>query len=248
LYLQFQLHAKMAELDKALAVHSLIRKLYKPEKHSKGLCRFYGMDSGAMSFAMGSYFHLLLGGNKVALKSCRTALKEIVPKIESSFEQAFSVLYPLTLVLMGTGYGAEGRAFFEKVVIQQYGRPEGPGFYLTGIYTPFMILLDLTGKKKVKKEKLAEYLTWAIKGEGCRVGKVVNMHLGRLGHCGDSISAEVYTLLAASVPAGRLRETLLKLGKALADEALKFNKKHRLKIAQEQVHVVLNKLNALGCE
>jgi class 3 adenylate cyclase len=248
LYLQFQLHTKMAELDKALAVHSLIKKVYKPEKHSKGLCRFYAMDSGALSFAMGSYFHLLLGGNKMALKSCRTALKEIVPKIESSFLQAFSVLYPLTLVLMGTGYGDEGRSFFEKVVIQQYGRPEGPGFYLTGVYKPFMILLDLTGKKKLKKEKLAEYLTWAIKGEGCRVGKVVNMHLGRLGRCGDSISAEVYTLLAASVPEGRLRDTLLKLGKALADEALKFNKKHRLKIAQEQVHVVLNKLNVLGCK
>jgi hypothetical protein len=246
LYLQFQLHAKMAELDKALAVHSLIRKLYKPDIHSKGLCRFYGMDSGALSFAMGSYFHLLLGGNKVALKSCRTALKEIVQKIESNFQQVFSVLYPLTLVLMGTGYGDEGRAFFEKVVIQQYGRPEGAGFYLTGIYTPFMILLELAGKKKMQKEKLVEYLGWAVKGEGCRVGDVVNMHLGRLGRCGDSISAEVYTLLAASVPAGKLRNTLLTLGKALADEALKFNKKHRLRIAQEQVRVVLNKLKVLG--
>jgi hypothetical protein len=48
-YLQF-LPYKMGELDKALAVHSLIRKLYKPEIHSKGLCRFYGMDSGALSF------------------------------------------------------------------------------------------------------------------------------------------------------------------------------------------------------
>jgi class 3 adenylate cyclase len=246
LYLQFQLHAKMAELDKALAVHSLIRKLYKPDIHSKGLCRFYGMDSGALSFAMGSYFHLLLGGNKVALKSCRTALQEIVPKIESNFQQLFAVLYPLTLVLMGTGYGDEGRAFFEKVVIQQYGSPEGPGFYLTGIYTPFMILLELAGKKKMKKEKLAEYLTWAVKGEGCRLGDVVNMHLGRLGRCGDSISAEVYALLAASVPPCTLRNTLLTLGKALADEALKFNKKHRLKIAQEQVRVVLNKLQVLG--
>jgi hypothetical protein len=62
---------------------------------------------------MGSYFHLLLGGNKVALKSCRTALKEIVPKIESNF-QVFSVLYPLTPVLMGTGYGDEGRSSLRK--------------------------------------------------------------------------------------------------------------------------------------
>jgi class 3 adenylate cyclase len=246
LYLQFQLHAKLAELDKALAVHSLIRKLYKPETHSNGLCRFYDMDSGALSFAMGSYFHLLLGGSKVALKTCRTALKEIVPKIESSFRLVFSVLYPLTLVLMGTGYGDEGRSFFEKVVIQQYGSPEGPGFYLTGIYTPLMILLDLSGKKKMKKEKLAEYLTWAIKGEGCRVGDVVNMHLSRLGRCGDSISAEVYALLAASVPEGKLRDTLLTMGKALADEALQFNIKHRLKIAQEQIRGVLNKLKVLG--
>jgi class 3 adenylate cyclase len=248
LYLQFQLHAKMAELDKALAVHSLIRKLYNPDEHTKGLCRFYGMDSGALSFSMGSYLHLLLGGNKVALRLCRTALKEIVPKIESSFQQAFCMLYPLTLVLMGTGYGAEGRSFFEKVVIQQYGHPEGSGFYLTAIYKPFMMLLDLTGKSKVKKEKLAEYLAWAIKGEGCRVGDVVNIHLGRLGRCGDSISAEIYTLLAASVSEGKLRDTLLTLGKALADEALKFNKKHRLKIAQDQVRMVLNKLNILGCK
>jgi hypothetical protein len=45
--------------------------------------------------------------------------------------------------------GTKG-AFFEKVVIQQYGRPEG-GFYLTGIYT-LMILLNWPVRRKCKRE------------------------------------------------------------------------------------------------
>jgi hypothetical protein len=69
----------MGELDKALAVHSLIRKLYKPDIHSKGLCRFYGMDSGALSFKWALISTFSWEEIKVALKSCRTALKEIVP-------------------------------------------------------------------------------------------------------------------------------------------------------------------------
>jgi hypothetical protein len=43
----------------------------------------------------------------------------------------------------------------------------------------------------------------------------------------------------------KLRDTLLTLG-GLMDEGPKFNKKHRLRIAQEQVRVVLNKLKVLG--
>lgn len=245
LYMQFQLHAKLGYLDKALAVQSVIKSLYKPERHSKGLRRSYGLDSGALSASFGSYFQLALGRNKQSLKQCRSTLKEIVPKIELDFRQSFSMMYPLTLVLMGTGYGTEGRSFFEKVVIQAFGQPEGPSFYLGAIYQPLLMLLDLTGRRKVKKEKLAEYLAWAVAADRCRFGEVVNLHLGRLGRCGDSISAEIYTLLAASVPEGRLRNTLLTHAKALCEEAMAFNKKHRLRVAQEIVRVVEGKMEVL---
>jgi hypothetical protein len=130
----------------------------------------------------------------------------------------FSVLYPLTLVLMGTGYGRRA-FFFEKVVINNMARRPG---VLLDRHLHALILLELAGRKNEEKTRACH----GLKGEGCRVGDVVNMHLGRLGRVG--IPSARHTLLAASV-AGKLRDTLLTLARPANEDPLKFNKKHRLK-------------------
>ena len=247
LYLQFQLHAKVGAIEKALAVHSVIKRLYKVENHSKGLQNVYGMDSGALSFSFGTYWRFILGKHKQALKQCRSFLKDVLPKVNTDFKQSFSMMYPLTLTLMGNGYSSEARAFFEKIVIRVYGQPRSGLFYLAAIYRPLLILFDLTGKKRVKREYLAAYLKWATDIDNCHFGEQLNTHLARLGRCGDSISAEICTMIAASVPEGKIRDFMLTQGKTLADEAMAFCQKHRFKIAQEQVRMVHGKLKVLGC-
>jgi hypothetical protein len=52
LYLQMQFYSRQDELDKAVAVQSIIKKIYKPERHCEGLRSVYGIDAGAVSYAL----------------------------------------------------------------------------------------------------------------------------------------------------------------------------------------------------
>jgi hypothetical protein len=47
-----QFYSRQDELDKAVAVQSIIKKIYKPERHCEGLRSVYGIDAGAVSYAL----------------------------------------------------------------------------------------------------------------------------------------------------------------------------------------------------
>jgi hypothetical protein len=234
-----QLYATQDELDKAVAVQSIIKKIYKPERHSGGLRNVYGVDAGAVSFALAALYDLGKGNSRQALRSCRQLLKELLPKVKSDYHQAFCTMYPLVLVLKEAGFSSEARAFFEKVVIAPYGDNHN-------IFECLSILFALTGKSEVSEDKLDEYVDWAGKHKNVFHGELVCTLTGRLGRCANSLSAEICWLLASRMKAGVRRATLIECSRQLATNASLFNRRRGFTQARKQAQVILTKLRLLS--
>jgi hypothetical protein len=107
------------------------------------------------------------------------------------------------------------------------------------------MMLTLSDKAEVSEDTLLECLAWASDPGNVCLGAQVNLHLGRLGRCGDSISAEICALLAVKIRKGSDRDSLVALGRRLVAEQTDFLRKHRLKSAAMQLHQVQSKLEAL---
>jgi class 3 adenylate cyclase len=203
LYLQMQFYSRRNQLLKAIAVHSVIKQLYKPEKHSSLLRKVYGTDAGAMSFCLASHFQMVLGENRQAIRNCRNVIRDLFPRIETDFLQSFSMMYSLVFVLNESGYSAEARGFFERVVVLPFGdqiHQHDDKLSLLTIYEPLVILLDLSVKGELSDSKLDEYRRWALVEANLSFDPSVNIKLGRLGRCGDSVGAEICLLVAAHLP------------------------------------------------
>jgi hypothetical protein len=239
LYLQMQFYAAQDELDKAVAVQSLIKRIYKPDRHCGGLRNVYGCDAGALSFSLAAFYDLCKGNTRQALRSCRQVLKELLPKVKSDYHQAFGTMYPLVIVLKETGFSAEARAFFEKAVIAPFGDHHN-------IFECLSVLFTLTGKGQVSEDKITEFAAWATKRENLVHGERVCMVTGRLGRCANTISAEICWLLASSMKAGVPRTTLIEYSKQLASHAALFNRKHGFTLARKQSQAILSKLRMLS--
>lgn len=245
LYLQMDLFHQLGDIDKAIAVHSIIKRTYNHEKHSKGLRSVYRKDAGALSYALCAYLEMAQGDSRRAMRTCRYVLKEIYPKIETDFEQSFAIVYPLVLVLKEGGYSSEAWSLFEKAVVEPYGDDDQRLTILRSVYKPLFMMLTLSGKAQVSGETLRECLGWVCDPSNICLGEQVNLHLGRLGRCGDSINAEIIALLAFKLRPGPSRESMVKQGKWLVAAASSFLRKHRLKSAVMQLFRVQAKLDAL---
>jgi hypothetical protein len=248
LYLRMQLCSRQNDLEKAIAVQSLINQLYKPDRHSKGLRNVYGIDAGAMSFCLSSHYEMVLGHNRHALKSCRNIVRDLLPRIQTDFHQSFCMIYPLIFVLKECGYAAEGRGFFEKVVVNPFGEQsctDNESFLLLSIYEPLTILLDLS-KKDISEDTIHDATTWIFnESNGLVYESSINQKLGCLGRCADSIIAEICLLLAVHSKDGKQRTSVIKTGIKIAQAASIFNRKHHLTVAQKQVHAIFTKLKIL---
>lgn len=249
LYLQMVLFSRTGHNDKAIAVQSVIKEIYKPERHSKGLRNCYGMDSGALSLSLCAYLLMSQGDRRQALKLCRVVLKEIVPCIESDFDQAYMLVYPLLFVLKDAGFAGEAKQVFERVVIQPYGNTCSRAKYpfLQKTIEPLTMLLNLTSKQ-VSETDIEDISQWASDATHLMLGEEVNLCLGRMGRCGDSLSAELCLHLASRLPTtSDTRRTLVAYGSLVISNAITFNRRYGLKFAIRKAQEIQVQLKTLVC-
>jgi len=248
LYLQMVFYSCQNELEKAIAVQSIIKKLFKPDKHADSLRKLYGLDVGTASFSLAAFFEMTKGDNRQALRSCRHVLKELLPRAKTDSNQALATMYPLVLVLKEAGFSNEARAFFEKVVVQPFaGKEDGDSsFPVLAVFEALSMLFTLTGKEPVKGEKLDSYVAWALKSENLKFDENVNLRLARLGRCMYTVCAEICLQLAGLLPDGGEKDMLLDYGRQLVEHATMFHRKNCLSVARRQAQLLSSKFKMVG--
>jgi len=156
-------------------------------------------------------------------------------------------MYPLALVLKEAGFSSEARAFFDKVVVQPFGeRGRGDQFSLPRVYEALVILFDLSGKRKLKEDKVSEYISWVSKRENLVFEDSVNLALGRLGRCANTLSAEICLLLSHELFEDRERTVVLEYGNQLAHHATISHRKYGRTIARKQAQAIATKIRLVG--
>jgi class 3 adenylate cyclase len=249
LYLQMILYSRQGRNDKAIAVQSVIKNIYKPVVHTKGLRTCYGMDSGAVSFSLCSYLQMEQGNRREALRLCRHVLKTLIPKIESDREQSFALVFPLLFVLKDSGFGSQAKQVFEKVILFPFHGWEASGLFgiIEPIFEPLLMLLTLSTKEDIRQETIREILDFVGKRSNILHSEQMNLHLGRLGRCGDSICAELCLQLALRLPIdSEARKNALTYARLVVSTAITFNRKHRLKFALANVQTIREHIKAVS--
>lgn len=245
LFLQMKLYGRQGAFDKAIAVHSIIKYIYKPEKHSDKLRHVYGQDSGALSFALCAFWETLEGETKTGLKICRNVLKDFLPRLDRGFFNMFSLMFPLAMAFREAGYPTEAKAFFVKLIVVPYGDcPEGhPLHYLVKVFPALSILFSACSDKNVPMTSLTEWAHWALNQQS--FGQKLQMELGSYGRCADSITAEVCLILVEKLDRKNpLRARLLKSGLDIIGEALLFHRKFGMKCAIKPAKLIQLKLRS----
>ena len=243
LFLQMKLYGRQGDLDKSIAVHSIIKSIYKPEKHSEKLRDVYGQDSGALSFALCAFWETLEGEKKSGLKMCRSVLKDLLPRFDRDFFNMFNLMFPLVMAFKEAGYPNEARAFFTKLIMIPYGDcPEDHSlYYLTRIFPAVSVLLGVANAKKVSKSELLEWANWVLHQR--TFGQKLQLELGRFGRCADSLTAEICLLIAEQLPkTDPLRARVLMKGNELISEALHFHRKFGMNCAIKPAKSIQAKL------
>ena len=244
LFLQMKLYGRQGDLDKAIAVHSIIKSIYKPERHSEKLRNVYGQDSGALSYALCALWETMEGEKKNGLKMCRNVLKDLLPRFDRDFANMFELMYPLSMAFKEAGYPAEAKAFFEKLIMIPYGDcPEHhPLHYLLKVFPAISILFaTCANSKKLSQSDITEWTHWVL-GQ-YSFGKKLQLQLGRFARCADSLTAEICLLLAQQLNQhDPLRQCVLQKGTTLIAEALNFHRKFGMKCAIKPAKQIQTKL------
>lgn len=249
LFLQMRLYGRQGDLDKAIAVHSIIKSIYKMDRHSQKLRKVYGQDSGALSFALCAFWETLEGEKKLGLKMCRSVLKDLLPRLDRNFSNMFNLMYPLTLTFKEAGYPTEAKAFFEKLIAIPYGSCPGdhPSHYLVKVFPTVSILCTIIKDKKISNGNLSEWANWVIQQEPA--SPQLQLELGRFGRCANSLTAEICALLAPHMaPNDPLRGQVLQKGTALITDAITFHRRYGLKCAIKPAKSIQNQLRKASKE
>lgn len=247
LFLQMKLYGRQGDLDKAIAVHSIIKSIYKPDRHSDKLRNVYGQDSGALSYALCAFWETLEGDKKTGLKMCRSALKDMLPRLGRDFNSMFNLVFPLTMAFKEAGYPNEARAFFEKLIAMPYDDcPEDhPLHYLVDVFPAISILYKASNARKVSKSDLVEWSNWVLKQPA--YGQKLQQGLGRFGRCANSLQAEICLLIVQQLPKNDiLRQRVLKKGNDLITNAIISHRRFGLKCAVKPAKSIQAKLRSAG--
>ena len=243
LFLQMKLYGRQGHLDKGIAVHSIIKTIYKPEKHSEKLRLAYGQDSGALSYALCAFWETLEGEKKAGLKMCQRVLKDLLPRLDHDFLNMFNLMYPLTMAFKEAGYPNEAKGFFTKLVVLPYGEcpDDHPLRHLTEVFPAISVLYGVSNTKRVTRSEIKDWASWVIQQRP--FGRKLQLELGRFGRCANSVLAEICLLLADKLQkTNPLRPLVLKKGNELIGEALNFHRKFGMICAIKPAKVIVNKL------
>jgi hypothetical protein len=243
LFLQMKLYGRQGYLDKGIAVHSIIKSIYKPDKHSEKLRDVYGQDSGALGQALCAYWDTVEGEKKNGLKMCRAVLKDLLPRLDHDFFNMFNLMYPLALAFKEAGYPNEANGFFSKLVAGPFGDcPEDhPLHHLTQVFPAISILFGAANSKKASRSEIKEWANWVVQQRP--FGQKLQLELGRFGRCGNSLLAEICLLVADKLQkSDPLRPVVLKKGSELIAEALHFHRKFGIVCAIKPSKIIMNRL------
>jgi class 3 adenylate cyclase len=249
LFLQMTLFARIGDLEKAVAAQSVIRTMYKPIKHTTLLRKAYGFDTGAASFSLCAYYHEMLGNRRQAQSICRSILKRVVPIIDSGPSEAFLVLYPLLFVLKYGGYSVQAKEILQLKLLRPFGAArqyvEKQPYY-GEVVEAMSVLLELTSKAPINDIRFNEIGAYVINRAVSKFGSEVNIFLGRLGRCGDSIIAEICLEMAKSSQHPILSDKMARYGLMVSSFAASFNRRQGLLLALANIEGIRTELQKLG--
>jgi len=239
---QMDLFRRYGDIQKAVAVQSLLYEIYDHEVHTNKLQEIYGSDDAAVSFSYAAMWNWELGNKDAALDACRFVIGKLMPKMDrSNVHQSFMVMYPVVLVMKSYDVAVQARKHFDRLVVKPFGTffGEGKSSFFLPVYEPIMMLLHLASFSDMDEDTLEEYTEWALDRDRLCFGTLANRRLGALGRCADSLSAEICFLLADRIQDEETRHILIEHGKEIGQDALIFNKEQNLKTAEQQVQLLL---------
>ncbi|GAX15816.1 adenylate cyclase 10 [Fistulifera solaris] len=249
LFLQMILFARIGELEKAVAAQSVIRTMYKPIKHTTHLRKAYGFDTGAASFSLCSFYHEMLGNRRQAQSICRSILKRVIPIIDSGPSEAFLVLYPLLFVLKYGGYSVQAKEILEMKLLRPFGAARqyvDKQPYYGEVVEAMSVLLELTSRAPINDNRYNEMGAYVNNRAVSKFGSEVNIFLGRLGRCGDSIIAEICLEMAKSSQDPILSDKMARYGLMVSSFAVSFNRRQGLLLALANIEGIRTELRRIG--
>ena len=226
LAMQGETYGRLGEYDKAFAAHRKLESIYDPDKHSAGVCKAYGSDRSAQSFAHSTRWKMMIGDPGGALKTCRYIVQVLMPKMEErNVHNSCMMLWPVLWVMKDMGLALEARDHFDALVVQAFQKHfgEGGSTWALPAYKPTLTLLDLASHQddeNMDQDRLAEYEAWAVDLENMEFSSGLNGGMSAFSRDLDSIAAEICLLLAKRTKSDdATRKILVHNGLVLAEKS-----------------------------
>jgi tetratricopeptide (TPR) repeat protein len=221
LAMQGELFGKLGKYEQAFESHSELEKIYDPSKHSRMMCKTYGVDLAVQSFARCAIWHLQNNNGMEALEKCRRVLHEFLPEMDPrNVHNTMELIYPVIWVLKDLGQAAEARDAFNKYVVQKCKLYYDEGTLISQpLFAPILMILDLVSNLCSREgERLHEYRLWAMNPQNLSFGLASNTLMSHFGRAPDSISSEICLLLAEQTEDENERNILLRNGTCASKE------------------------------
>lgn len=215
--MQANLLARIGKLKKALEVQRQLECTYDADEHSAGICKCYGSDRAAQSFALATQWYEQIGQHEMADAQVETCLKSIIPKMdEKNVHNSAMILYPLIWIMKDRGMALKANEIFQLHVVDKFRKHFGEGKTTACIqmYEPISMLLGLAGGSfdDEPQDKYTEMVEWAMDKEPGYYKSVLETALGQMGRDCSSVRAEICLLLAKKTKHGGQRKRLLTRG------------------------------------
>lgn len=215
LAMQGELCGKLGKYEQAFESHRELEKIYDPGKHSRMMCKTYGVDLAVQSFGRCAIWHLQNNNGMEALEKCRQVLHEFLPKMDPrNVHNTMELIYPVLWVLKDLGKAAEARDAFNEYVVQKFKLYYDEGTLISQpLFAPILMILDLASNLGTKEgQRLDEYRLWAMNPQNLSFGSASNTLMSHFGRAPNSISSEICLLLAEQTDDENERNILLRNG------------------------------------
>ena len=226
LAMQGETYGRLGEFEKAFASHRELESIYDPDKHSAGVCKAYGSDRSAQSYAHSTRWKMMVGDPDGALKTCRYIVDNLMPKMEErNVHNSCMMLWPVLWVMKAMGLALEARDYFNRFVVMPFKKHFGDGgsTWALATYEPTLMLLDLSGHQDdgdMDKGSFVKYTSWALDMQNMEFSSGLNGGMSAFSRDIDSIAAEICMLLAKRTDEGATRHLLVQNGLSLAEQSV----------------------------
>ncbi|KAL7554447.1 hypothetical protein ACHAWF_017893 [Thalassiosira exigua] len=159
---------RLGNFEQALEVVERIKTIYDIESQHAAICKAYGSDRVAQSFAHSVNFNSALGRIQAALDVCDFITEEVVPRCNpKNIHNTFCLVYAVIIFLKDNGFPAKARDVFQTRVVDPFQEHFGPGgsTYSRPMFEPILTILELQAEEDVSTEKIEQYTAWTLDEE-----------------------------------------------------------------------------------